>query len=220
MFGFRSGLRFSFRALEVPQPRVRKKPFSLTKMTLGPIKKQKWLLNLIFDIVFPCYQLSHWYSRWNWKWKVWQLNHSDQRKLDFYESRNRLLGEEIWVLPGVKYFHLVDKAIRKIVKENVFWEKKDLLFMCTEFFLLIKLCSKFQSVVIVKGIDERKSLMFIFWLSPEFQSNCALQKIGEVRGFLNIQPHLLLLVAAIPNQNPSNFSLNNATKHEQQMLKH
>ena len=77
---------------------------------------------MIFDIVFPCYQLSHWYSRWNWKWKVWQLNHSDQRKLDFYESRNRLLGEEIWVLPGVKYFHLVDKAIRKTVKENVFWE--------------------------------------------------------------------------------------------------
>ena len=31
MFVFRSGLRFSFRALEVPQPRVRKRPFSLTK---------------------------------------------------------------------------------------------------------------------------------------------------------------------------------------------
>ena len=169
---------------------------------------------MIFDIVFPCYQLSHWYSRWNWKWKVWQLNHSDQRKLDFYESRNRLLGEEIWVLPGVKYFHLVDKAIRKTVKENVFWEIFFLTFYEYLILLLIKLCSKFQSVVIVKGIDERKSLMFIFWLSPEFQSNCALQKIGEIRGFLNIQLHLLLFVPAIP----SNFGLNNATKHENQML--
>ena len=31
MFAFRSGLRFSFRALEVLQPRVRKGPFSLTR---------------------------------------------------------------------------------------------------------------------------------------------------------------------------------------------
>ena len=30
MFVFRSGLRFSFRALEVPEPRVRKRPLSLT----------------------------------------------------------------------------------------------------------------------------------------------------------------------------------------------
>ena len=34
MFVFRSGLRFSFRALEVPEPRVRKRPFSLSKMTI------------------------------------------------------------------------------------------------------------------------------------------------------------------------------------------
>ena len=33
MFVFRSGLRFSFRALEVPEPRVRKRSLSLTKMT-------------------------------------------------------------------------------------------------------------------------------------------------------------------------------------------
>ena len=32
MFVFRSGLRFSFRALEVPEPRVRKRSFSLIKM--------------------------------------------------------------------------------------------------------------------------------------------------------------------------------------------
>ena len=31
MFVLRSGLRFSFRALEVPKPRVRKRSFSLTK---------------------------------------------------------------------------------------------------------------------------------------------------------------------------------------------
>ena len=31
MFEFRSGLRFSFRALEVPEPRVRKRSLSLTK---------------------------------------------------------------------------------------------------------------------------------------------------------------------------------------------
>ena len=31
MFVFRSGLRFSFRALVVPEPRVRKRSFSLTK---------------------------------------------------------------------------------------------------------------------------------------------------------------------------------------------
>ena len=35
VFVFRSGLRFSFRALEVPQPRVRKRPFSLTKMAFS-----------------------------------------------------------------------------------------------------------------------------------------------------------------------------------------
>ena len=29
--------------------------------------------------------------------------------------------------------------------------------------------------------------MFIFWLSPEFQSNCALQRIGEVGGLMNIK---------------------------------
>ena len=39
---FRSSLRFSFQALEVPEPRVRKRPFSLTKMTffslsVGPL---------------------------------------------------------------------------------------------------------------------------------------------------------------------------------------
>ena len=32
MFVFRSGLRFLFRALEVPEPRMRKRPFSFTKM--------------------------------------------------------------------------------------------------------------------------------------------------------------------------------------------
>ena len=31
MFLLRSGLRFSFRSLEVPEPRVRKRPISLTK---------------------------------------------------------------------------------------------------------------------------------------------------------------------------------------------
>ena len=35
MFVFRSGLRFSFRALEVPGPRMRKRLFSLTKMTFS-----------------------------------------------------------------------------------------------------------------------------------------------------------------------------------------
>ena len=35
MFVLRSGLRFSFRALEVPESRVRKRPLSLTKMTFS-----------------------------------------------------------------------------------------------------------------------------------------------------------------------------------------
>ena len=37
MFVFRSGLRFSFQALEVPKPRMRKRPFSLTKMTFSSL---------------------------------------------------------------------------------------------------------------------------------------------------------------------------------------
>ena len=37
MFLLRSGLRFSFRALEVPEPRVRKMSFSLTKMTFSSL---------------------------------------------------------------------------------------------------------------------------------------------------------------------------------------
>ena len=35
MFVFRSGLSFSFRALEVPEPRVRKRPLSLTNMAFS-----------------------------------------------------------------------------------------------------------------------------------------------------------------------------------------
>ena len=35
MFVLSSGLRFSFRALELPKPRVRKRSFSLTKMTFS-----------------------------------------------------------------------------------------------------------------------------------------------------------------------------------------
>ena len=84
--------------------------------------------------VFLCFQLSHWYSWWNWTWNVCHFYHSDQRKLDSYESRNRLLGEEIWVLTGVKYFHLVDKAIRKTVKENCLLRKKINFFRSTSFF--------------------------------------------------------------------------------------
>ena len=42
MFVFRSGLRCSFRALEVPKPRVRKKSFSLTKMTLSSLLVSWW----------------------------------------------------------------------------------------------------------------------------------------------------------------------------------
>ena len=34
---FKSGLRFSFRALEVPEPRVRNKSFSLTKSTFSSL---------------------------------------------------------------------------------------------------------------------------------------------------------------------------------------
>ena len=37
MFLLRSGLRFSFQALEVPEPRVRKRPFSLTKMAFSSL---------------------------------------------------------------------------------------------------------------------------------------------------------------------------------------
>ena len=40
MFVF-SGLRFSFRALEVPKPRVRKRSFSLTKMTFSTLPVPK-----------------------------------------------------------------------------------------------------------------------------------------------------------------------------------
>ena len=39
MFVFRSGLRFSFRALEMPEPRVRKKSFSLTKIFINHVSK-------------------------------------------------------------------------------------------------------------------------------------------------------------------------------------
>ena len=38
IFVFRSGLGFSFQALEVPEPKVRKRPFSLTKTSGQPIK--------------------------------------------------------------------------------------------------------------------------------------------------------------------------------------
>ena len=40
MFVFRSGLRFSFRALEVPEPRVKKRSFSLTKMAVSSLSVQ------------------------------------------------------------------------------------------------------------------------------------------------------------------------------------
>ena len=40
MFLLRSGLRFLFWALEVPQPRVRKISFSLTKMTFSSLYRQ------------------------------------------------------------------------------------------------------------------------------------------------------------------------------------
>ena len=41
MFALRSGLRFSSRALEVPKPRVRKRSFSLTKMTSSLLSKRR-----------------------------------------------------------------------------------------------------------------------------------------------------------------------------------
>ena len=41
MFGYRSGLRFSFWALEVPEPRVRKRSFSHTKMTSSLLSKRR-----------------------------------------------------------------------------------------------------------------------------------------------------------------------------------
>ena len=44
MFVFSGGLRFSFQALKVPKPRVRKKAFSLTKMTFFSLWPQKPLL--------------------------------------------------------------------------------------------------------------------------------------------------------------------------------
>ena len=37
MFVFRGGLRFSFGALEVPEPRVRKRSFSLAKMNFSSL---------------------------------------------------------------------------------------------------------------------------------------------------------------------------------------
>ena len=37
MFVIRCGLRFSFRALEVPDPRVRKRPLSLTNMAFSSL---------------------------------------------------------------------------------------------------------------------------------------------------------------------------------------
>ena len=40
MLMLRSGLRFLFWALEVPQPRVRKRSFSLTKMTFSSLYRQ------------------------------------------------------------------------------------------------------------------------------------------------------------------------------------
>ena len=40
MLILRSGLRFLFWALEVPQPRVRKRSFSLTKMTFSSLYRQ------------------------------------------------------------------------------------------------------------------------------------------------------------------------------------
>ena len=41
MFLLRSGLRFSFRALEVPEPRVRKRPLSLTNRAFSSLSKRK-----------------------------------------------------------------------------------------------------------------------------------------------------------------------------------
>ena len=40
MFLLRSGLRFSFQALEVPKPRVRKRPLSLSKMAFSSLTVQ------------------------------------------------------------------------------------------------------------------------------------------------------------------------------------
>ena len=43
IFVLRSGLRFSFWALEVPEPRVRKRPLSLTNMA-------KKMMGIFFDL--------------------------------------------------------------------------------------------------------------------------------------------------------------------------
>ena len=54
MFVFRSGLRFSFRALEVPEPRVRKRPFSLTKMTFSLLSVASSFLICVIVIHIGC----------------------------------------------------------------------------------------------------------------------------------------------------------------------
>ena len=47
MFVFRSGLRFSFRALEVPEPRVRKRPLSPTNKAR---KSKKFTMGNFFSL--------------------------------------------------------------------------------------------------------------------------------------------------------------------------
>ena len=61
MFVFRSGLRFSFRALEVPEPRVRKRPLSPTNRAFSShfcarkSKKLPWnIFFLLMHVEFPC----------------------------------------------------------------------------------------------------------------------------------------------------------------------
>ena len=54
MFVFKSGLRFSFRALEVPEPRVRKRPFSLTKMTFSLLSVASSFLICVIVIHIGC----------------------------------------------------------------------------------------------------------------------------------------------------------------------
>ena len=142
-----------------------------------------------FAFIYPIDEIS-W---WNWTWKVCHFNHFDQR------SHNRLLGEEILVLPGVKYFHIVDKAFCKTVKEKVFRGKR-LICSLSFFCFLAPIRSDCQG--------HRWKNKFDVYLLIEPWISIKLCTSENWRGWRphEYQVYLLLLVAAISNYNPSNFN--------------
>ena len=51
MFVFRSGLRFLFRALEVPEPRVRKRPLSPTNRAFSSLSVRAMIIIVVWTLM-------------------------------------------------------------------------------------------------------------------------------------------------------------------------